>query len=255
MLKTIALGSAGELVFRLQSKLKLDKALNHTPVDGVFGPGTLKDVRTFQAAAGLAVDGIVGPKTWAALGFERGYTREFRSQPWRTEPIRRIVLHHTITASIDVAVYVLKLRGMSTHYLLDNGRVEHVCDDNRVAWHAKGHNDDSIGVDVVNLLDYSYLGHPDNRWREFRRAPWAPRSDARRYLADLSETLATAERHVKQLCEDFNIPFRWPSRMETLPDAETRAPGIYAHGHLSNNRWDGFAVLEAWGKDDTTCGS
>ncbi|MGO1972010.1 MAG: phage tail tip lysozyme [Propionibacteriaceae bacterium] len=36
-------------------------------VDGVFGADTLSKVKAFQKKAGLAVDGVVGPRTWLAL--------------------------------------------------------------------------------------------------------------------------------------------------------------------------------------------
>lgn len=36
-------------------------------VDGAFGPNSEKAVKSFQSKAGLATDGVVGPKTWAAL--------------------------------------------------------------------------------------------------------------------------------------------------------------------------------------------
>ncbi|MCM8800057.1 MAG: peptidoglycan-binding protein [Candidatus Omnitrophica bacterium] len=36
-------------------------------IDGVIGPKTIKAIKEFQAKNNLAVDGKVGPKTWAIL--------------------------------------------------------------------------------------------------------------------------------------------------------------------------------------------
>src|SRR5215469_3473577 len=63
---TIAPGANGEPARRLQ------RALRHQPdldiaVDGVFGPKTEAAVKDFQQGASLTVDGVVGPQTWAAL--------------------------------------------------------------------------------------------------------------------------------------------------------------------------------------------
>lgn len=58
-------GSQGAHVETVQSQLK---ARGWTiSVDGSFGPGTEKVVRTFQQNKGLKADGVVGPVTWAAI--------------------------------------------------------------------------------------------------------------------------------------------------------------------------------------------
>ncbi len=67
----LELGDRGPAVVRLQRALGVR-------ADGIFGPRTLKAVRSFQARERLVVDGIVGPKTRAALR-SGGASRELHS--------------------------------------------------------------------------------------------------------------------------------------------------------------------------------
>jgi len=64
---TLRKGAEGELVKKLQARLNelTGAELN---VDGKFGAKTESAVIHFQDLHGLTADGVVGPKTWAALG-------------------------------------------------------------------------------------------------------------------------------------------------------------------------------------------
>lgn len=58
-------GAKGAAVTQLQNLLR-NKGYN-IAADGSFGPRTETAVKQFQSSKGLVADGIVGPKTWAAL--------------------------------------------------------------------------------------------------------------------------------------------------------------------------------------------
>ena len=61
-------GASGDGVRVLQTRLlALGYDLGRGGADGKFGPATESAVRAFQAAAGVTVDGVVGPETAAAL--------------------------------------------------------------------------------------------------------------------------------------------------------------------------------------------
>ena len=64
---TLHTGSHGPHVRRLQRILLMIKLLGFDEIDGAFGSKTKAAVDSFQQGAGLTVDGIVGPQTWAAL--------------------------------------------------------------------------------------------------------------------------------------------------------------------------------------------
>jgi V8-like Glu-specific endopeptidase len=68
---TLRRGSSGSAVVELQTRLNAwiasQAALAVLAVDGIFGPRTDAAVRAFQRQNSLLVDGIVGPLTWGAL--------------------------------------------------------------------------------------------------------------------------------------------------------------------------------------------
>jgi peptidoglycan hydrolase-like protein with peptidoglycan-binding domain len=64
---TISEGATGHIVSWLQYLL-VRRTLSDNQIDGIFGPVTKTGVEEFQQEANLAVDGIVGPATWSALG-------------------------------------------------------------------------------------------------------------------------------------------------------------------------------------------
>ena len=67
--KTLRYLSRGEDVFHLQSRLnRAPEVTTHLAVDGIFGPKTLAAVRQLQEAhPPLAVDGVVGRETWPVV--------------------------------------------------------------------------------------------------------------------------------------------------------------------------------------------
>lgn len=63
---TLKQGAKGAAVKDLQAKLNA-KGGYGLAVDGDFGARTTNAVKAFQRARGLTADGVVGPRTWAAL--------------------------------------------------------------------------------------------------------------------------------------------------------------------------------------------
>ncbi|HEV2761003.1 MAG TPA: peptidoglycan-binding protein [Acidimicrobiales bacterium] len=81
----LRLGARGPEVARLQTLLSA--AGFPCGADGVFGPETDRQVRAFQTARSLDIDGVVGPGTWSAL--EAGDPRKDGDTPEHLPMLRR----------------------------------------------------------------------------------------------------------------------------------------------------------------------
>lgn len=137
---TLKRGSRGSEVKTLQSKLNL-------LADGIFGPLTEEAVKEFQKTKGLTVDGVVGTRTWAALGVSPGRRN-----------VDEIILHCTATpegeefsnARIKQSHIARGFSDIGYHYVIGlNGEVRPGRVEAIAGAHCTGHNTRSIGVCYV----------------------------------------------------------------------------------------------------------
>ncbi|MDE5653764.1 MAG: N-acetylmuramoyl-L-alanine amidase [Muribaculaceae bacterium] len=137
-MKTIRRGSKGSEVTLLQKMLNIQ-------ADGIFGPLTEEAVRDFQQKSRLVVDGIVGPKTWGALGAGGSSSRA----------VDEIIVHYSATPAgenftVDQIRQMHLQRGFSDigyHWYIDlQGEIHAGRSESLAGAHCLGHNTRSIGV-------------------------------------------------------------------------------------------------------------
>ena len=152
-MRTIRKGCRGADVKTLQRAL-------HLIEDGIFGNLTDEAVRAFQQANGLSVDGVVGEKTWAALGVSDGDTPLNLSTKRK---ITELIVHCTASREgvnqtvAAIRKYHVNQRGWSDigyHFVVYlDGTVHAGRPLDKIGAHCTGHNSYSIGICYVGGLD------------------------------------------------------------------------------------------------------
>ncbi|WP_425511244.1 N-acetylmuramoyl-L-alanine amidase [Pseudomarimonas salicorniae] len=124
---------------------------------------------------------------------------ETRLEARPTAAIRGVVIHCTETPDLARArrigeeVRYPSGTGNSGHYYIDlDGRTLRYVAPERIAHHVRGHNADSIGIELVNRGRYPHWLHADHQAMD---TPYTPAQIAalRRLLAELESRLPTLE--------------------------------------------------------------
>ncbi len=103
---TIQIGSVGDAVRKLQTRLKT-LGFYISTVDGIFGSYTDTAVRQYQQSKGLTPDGIVGPYTWTSLDVGCTFTTPTPTPPPYTCPNCDLTLNVCIIGKCIPKPYVI----------------------------------------------------------------------------------------------------------------------------------------------------
>ena len=242
-----------------------------------FDNNLLEHIKLFQTEHGLVPDGKVGPKTFGRLLTSRdeeisknknyiiingdrvkidcdtiinimpsGTFRQWR----KTRKPNMIVTHWDVCTSASKCYRVLKARGISTHFCIDNdGTIHQFVDTNNVAYHAGNPaNKKSIGIDFSNAYYTKY-----NKW--YKRKGFGPRpvlANSRVHGVKLGYHLGYYPQQIESykklrniLCDHYDIKKDVPRDengdliTKVVREAKVaKFNGIVCHYHLTRNKID-----------------
>lgn len=159
-MRTIKRGDRGNEVGLVQQK-------TGARVDGEFGAETERAVKTWQRSHNLTADGIVGPQTWASMGWG--------DKPKGSRRIDAIVIHCTAGPQTQNARQVVDYHTRSKaagglgwsvpgyHYIIEpNGNIVNTLSEAVPSNGVKGHNEHIINISYIGGIDSKGRGI-DNR--------------------------------------------------------------------------------------------
>ena len=159
----------------------------------------------------------------------------------RRSSIDKIVVHWDGCFNSNQCAMVLRDRGLSAHFCIDNdGTIYQLMDTNHVAWHARGVNSKSIGIEISNAV---YTKHA----RKYR--PARPRvkeamlhgKPFQEHLGFYDVQIAALKELIKALCSFYNVPLEFPNQNGELIRGAIKTAGfkgVMCHYHVTKNKVD-----------------
>lgn len=205
--------------------------------------------------SGLVVRGVAtsSPDGVRARTFLEYGTARFAPKGKRLRATE-LVVHETVTRSVDSTIGVLKKRGLSVHLVLgpDGELTQHGDLVSDVLWHAgPAHNGPSFGVEVVNPY-YPRLLRKALPWERTINAPWAHQGQYVLPTPAQAEAVTALVRWATSApAPGIEVPRRWPGlragsfQLGPLAEASKPLPGVLAH-HYFGHADGAWLVLYAW---------
>lgn len=248
-----------------------------------FGTDLTEAITAFQEAHGMKPDGMCGNKTYhlALADYEslinplkphiilEGHSVEvdwpktisltnngsmasapsnYRSGKVRQDPTQ-IITHFDAALSAASCKRILNKRGISTHFVIDNdGTIYQMVDPAYEAWHAKGANKQSIGIDISNAF-YTKYNKVYKKRTHFER-PVLKNLKVHGTAIDeclgfYDEQIEAYKALIQTLCKFYNIPLDYPKdasgNLVRGVDKATKKgtfSGVVCHYHISQKKID-----------------
>jgi hypothetical protein len=232
--RTLELGMRGTDVGGWQRQLMRDGYdLSPWNDDGIFGKGTHNATVSWQRERGLAADGVVGPRTRAAIGTrplprpdpildQIAFVQARHFSVANRTSVDVVVLHtveaaETSTTAENVARWAAGLDAPNTswHYAIDDESIVQCVKEEHVAWAAPSRNSNGIQLEHAG-----YARQTVEQWND----PFS------------SRMLALSARLAARICARWSIPMRFVDA-----DALMRSErGITTHAEVTKGPGKGL---------------
>jgi ATP-dependent protease ClpP protease subunit len=224
--------------------------------DGLVGTNTYRRLRLKNELSQNSLEGtnnLTVNEKLRPIGWHKVKKDFLPSSCYRRSRIERkphvIVTHWDVCTSAASCKRVLEKRNISTHFVIDNdGTIVQLVDTNNIAWHAKGANNHSIGIDISNAYYPKYAS-------AYRKQGLAPRpilNDSvvhgrklRSHFGYYPAQLQAYSALITFLCKEYDIPFDYPKNDDgTLctgvynPAVKNKFRGVINHYNLTRNKID-----------------
>lgn len=159
----------------------------------------------------------------------------------RAQNIDKVVVHWDGCLSSKQCAAVLKDRGLSAHFCIDNdGTIYQLMDTNHVGWHARGVNSTSIGIEVSNAVKMKYMKKYNPR-RPIIPAATLHGKTFPSHLGFYDVQVDALKALIKSLCGFYNVPLEFPNHNGELIRGVIKTSafeGVLCHYHVTKNKTD-----------------